>query len=292
MQELIIFLVFAIALGFLGRRIYRSFSKKQDFNLLTTGAIPYGDLLFICNALAITAQPADTSKCTGTSTVMHVTAVGTALTYQWYKNGTLISGAMAGTYSIQSLSLSDSGSYYCSISNSCGTANSVSEKLKVYASPAVPAITQNGALLSATTASSYQWYLNGVLIAGATSQNYTPAQNGSYTVEVSNANQCTTASAPFMMSNTAIMEKQTPGLTELFPNPASTTLNIVFGASAESANRIAVMDMLGNVVIETQLSPGNRDTLVQLDVSNLPSGIYILKLSNGSGQWLRKFNKR
>ncbi|MVM37068.1 FeoB-associated Cys-rich membrane protein [Spirosoma sp. HMF3257] len=29
MQELIIFLVFASALAYLGRRIYRSFSKKQ-----------------------------------------------------------------------------------------------------------------------------------------------------------------------------------------------------------------------------------------------------------------------
>lgn len=29
MQELIIFFVFALALGYLGRRAYRSFSKKQ-----------------------------------------------------------------------------------------------------------------------------------------------------------------------------------------------------------------------------------------------------------------------
>ncbi|WP_460963380.1 FeoB-associated Cys-rich membrane protein [Spirosoma litoris] len=29
MQELIIFLVFAVALAYLGRRMYRSFSKKQ-----------------------------------------------------------------------------------------------------------------------------------------------------------------------------------------------------------------------------------------------------------------------
>jgi uncharacterized repeat protein (TIGR03803 family) len=269
-----------------------SFSKKDDFDLLTTGGVPYGDLLFICNALAITTQPVDTSKCVGNTTLMYVAAVGTALKYQWYKNGVLIPGANSGTYPIHGLSLSDSGSYYCMLSNSCGSVNSAIEKLKVFANPTTPVITQNASVLSSTPASGYQWYFNGVIIAGATSQNYTTTQNGNYTVVVSNASQCTTISAPYMMSNTGIAEKQTPGLTELYPNPASTTLNIVFGASSESTSRITVIDMLGNSVLEIQTASGNSGNSLQLDVSSLSSGIYILKLSNSSGQWLRKFNKR
>jgi uncharacterized repeat protein (TIGR03803 family) len=268
------------------------FSKKDDFNLHTTGGVPYGDLLFICNALAITAQPADTSKCTGNSTLLHVTAVGTALNYQWYKNGILIPGANSGSYTIPVVSLSDSGSYYCMIGNSCGTANSATENLKVYAGPATPVITQSGSVLSSTAAAGYQWYLNGALLAGATSQSYTTVQNGNYTVAVSNSNLCSTVSAPYMMLNTGIAEKQDQGLTELFPNPVSTMVNIIYGATSESTSNIAIMDMLGNIVLDTRITSGNTRNSAQLDVSSLPSGLYILKLSNGGNHWLRKFNKR
>lgn len=41
----------------------------------------------------------------------------------------------------------------------------------------------------------YQWFLNGSAINGATGSSYSPTQNGSYTIEVTNVSACSTASS-------------------------------------------------------------------------------------------------
>src|SRR5690606_27808312 len=77
--------------------------------------------------------------------------------------------------------------------------------MTIYALPTQPVISPAGPLefcegttpvaLTATAASSYQWYRNGVLISGATNQIFTPVNtvvdgSGTYTVIVTNANNC------------------------------------------------------------------------------------------------------
>jgi len=63
---------------------------------------------------------------------MSVSASGTApLTYQWYKGSSVISGATASSYLIGSAASSDASTYYCKITNSCGTVNSNSAIITV-----------------------------------------------------------------------------------------------------------------------------------------------------------------
>ncbi len=50
--------------------------------------------------------------------------------------------------------------------------------------PSIPSITQNGSVLTSSEASTYQWYLDGTPIEGATEQTYTATMSGAYTVEV------------------------------------------------------------------------------------------------------------
>jgi PKD repeat protein len=61
-----------------------------------------------------------------------------------------------------------------------------------------PTLTINGTVLSTTaTAPSYQWYRNGVAIAGATAQSYTLTQDGDYTLHLINTNGCNSVSANY-----------------------------------------------------------------------------------------------
>jgi uncharacterized repeat protein (TIGR03803 family) len=267
-----------------------SYSVKENFNTTVTGGFPYGDLLFICNQLAITSQPADTTKCQGSATLLKTSAVGTALTYQWYKNGVPIGGATGSLYSIPSVAMADSGFYYCNVGNSCGNQNSSIEKLSVNPVPATPLITQGGAVLSSSAASNNQWYLNGTIIPGATSQNYTPLQNGNYTVVVTNAYSCSSASAPYNVMNTGIRETQGLAIQSVYPNPASNTLNITVSGMHESLGDIIILDMLGNEVLSNPVQI-TQLTKMQLDISNLSSGMYILRVSSADGLSLSKFNK-
>ncbi|MDR3060636.1 MAG: T9SS type A sorting domain-containing protein [Dysgonamonadaceae bacterium] len=70
----------------------------------------------------ITVQPVDPSTVgIGNPFTLSVTAVGENLTYQWYKDNTLIPGAQSDTYTVSSASTSDYGIYHVTVSGDCGT---------------------------------------------------------------------------------------------------------------------------------------------------------------------------
>ncbi len=70
---------------------------------------------------AITVQPASQTACLASTVNFTVTATGTALTYQWQKNGVDIAGATSSTLSISNVSAADLGSYTVVVSGICGT---------------------------------------------------------------------------------------------------------------------------------------------------------------------------
>lgn len=51
-------------------------------------------------------------------------------------------------------------------------------------------ITESEGILSSNFTTNNQWYLNGKAIIGATNQQFTPKENGFYTVEISKPNGC------------------------------------------------------------------------------------------------------
>jgi endoglucanase len=73
----------------------------------------------------ISLQPKNASARVGHSASMVISAIGASpLTYQWYRNDTALIGATASVYQITAAVASDSGSYYCVVTNSLGTATS------------------------------------------------------------------------------------------------------------------------------------------------------------------------
>ncbi|HXC05204.1 MAG TPA: immunoglobulin domain-containing protein, partial [Bacteroidia bacterium] len=156
--------------------------NKSDFVRTATGADPYGDLVYLCNPVALTAHSTDTVKCQGNTTILWVSTTGKYVTYQWYKNGVALGGANSSSYVIPAMTTSDSAFYYCNVQNACGNLNSAQVHITLNPQPATPTITLGGATLTSSSATGNQWYLNGTLIVGATSQNYTTVANGNYTV--------------------------------------------------------------------------------------------------------------
>lgn len=76
--------------------------------------------------------------------------------------------------------------------NDCGQSNGT-KTITVHALPTPPVITQNLDTLTSTSANGYQWYLDGIIIPGATSQTLLISQTGTYVVVVSNSNGCEAA---------------------------------------------------------------------------------------------------
>jgi hypothetical protein len=72
----------------------------------------------------ITAQPQGGSYLSGSPLDLAVAARGADLTYQWFKDGTALSGKTAATLSIASLAAGDAGSYLVKVTNGAGTVES------------------------------------------------------------------------------------------------------------------------------------------------------------------------
>jgi hypothetical protein len=168
-------------------------------------------------APAISTQPASVSIAAGKTATFNVAATGTSpMTYQWSKNGAMLSGATSSTYTTPAETTTDNNAAFAvSVSNSAGTATSNAATLTVTAPATAPSITSQPAsqtIVSGKTASfsvaasgtspmTYQWSKNGAAISGATSSTYaTPAEtttdnNAKFTVTVSNSAGSATSNA-------------------------------------------------------------------------------------------------
>ncbi len=78
----------------------------------------------------------------GQTATFSVTATGTQpLSYQWQKNGSVISGAVSASYTTPATTNADNGStFQVSISNSAGKINSNPATLTVNPDPVAPGI--------------------------------------------------------------------------------------------------------------------------------------------------------
>lgn len=141
------------------------------------------------------------------------------------------------------------------------------------AAPAIPTITANGNVLTASSATTYQWFVDGVLIAGATSQNYTATGSGAYCVQVTDANGCW-YSYSLLYDHTLITDitsfDQAHNL-NVFPNPTNGIINLS-GEALSGRFTAEVIDASGRAVMKVQ-----NERFI--DLSAFEAGIYILNIS-------------
>ncbi|MBS1619826.1 MAG: T9SS type A sorting domain-containing protein, partial [Bacteroidetes bacterium] len=138
-----------------------------------------------------------------------------------------------------------------------------------------PTVTASGATLSTGSFSSYQWFLNGGQITGATSQSYTATQNGDYTVLVTNASGCSDTSAIYTLTGVGITEADALHAV-VYPTPTDGMLYI----QAVGLIHIELLDMIGRTVyMQDQAKASDH---AQIDLSAFGNGMYTLVL-RGAG---------
>lgn len=87
----------------------------------------------------ITGQPANATVTVGQSATFSVTATGSALTYQWQKNGANIAGATASTYTTPATIFDDNGAAFrCVVTGTGGSATSSAATLVVNSTATSP----------------------------------------------------------------------------------------------------------------------------------------------------------
>ncbi len=138
----------------------------------------------VATNLSLVATASNTGIICGLTPVVLTSTTITGATYEWYRNGQIISGAIAATYSAPT-----SGSYYakatksgCSvISSSLGISAQTTAAITASATTVCTGVSVS---LTASTGSSYQWFNNGTAVSGATNINYATTTSGNYTVRV------------------------------------------------------------------------------------------------------------
>jgi PKD repeat protein len=212
--------------------------------------------------------------CQGDSVTL---AAASGLTYLWSTGATT-----------QNITVYSTGSYSVTVTNPTGcTAASTSQPTTVTI-PSVDTITQSGYVLTSLTESSYQWYQGATLLTGATAQTYTASQNGVYSVYVTDANGCSSASNSLTVTGVGINEI-TASNYKVYPNPATEQIQLdlthMEQSTLSSLSGIAVYDMLGNKLKSQSIT----DTTIS--VSDLSNGVYIIAVTdkNDNRKVLGKF---
>lgn len=182
----------------------------------------------------------------------------------------------------QILFVNQAGNYYVTQTNNCGvTVNSNTITTTVIPLPAQPVITQVGNDLVSSAGTAYQWYFNGAVIVGATSQTYTPTQNGDYTVYTSGPNGCYNVSAIYNYLITGI-KSINPGENDIriFPNPNTGNFRVIL---PQEDCKIVITNSIGQVVLQKTLA-GELEHDFQLS----QSGVYFIEVSTQKAKFVKK----
>ncbi|MCB0396621.1 MAG: PKD domain-containing protein [Flavobacteriales bacterium] len=157
--------------------------------------------------------------------------------------------------------------------------------------PGKPTISEQNKVLTASIPGvTYQWYLNGQPISGATSQSYTPVDEGDYTVEVTDGNGCSSTSDIYPFVFTGIATSGEPMVVNVFPNPGSGVFMITIPDAGQRETQVSVMDHSGRVILREQMSASSNKP-VRVDLSTHPSGIYFVVVRSETSVWYGKLVK-
>ncbi|RKD14424.1 hypothetical protein BCY91_08085 [Pelobium manganitolerans] len=142
-----------------------------------------------------------------------------------------------------------------------------------------PNISQNGNILTTTTAFKYQWYLNNVAISGATQQSYEAKVSGLYKVEAISESGCTSMSDAFNHIFNAV-ETHDPAEIGLliYPIPASENLNFKFELSKRENLEISLLNINGQIVFKQSYGKAIGKISDAIDVRRFASGNYVLSI--------------
>lgn len=89
------------------------------------------------------------------------------------------------------------------------------------------------------------------------------------------------------ISNIVLLKSDKPTLITLdgfFPNPATTTINMLIGSPAKDKIMVIVTDMAGRAMITKNMNVETGSNTLPLDISALAGGSYVIKLISSDGE--------
>lgn len=256
--------------------------------------------------LTIAATP-DTVVCAGTAVAFTASGLfgGTAPVYAWIVNGSVVGAGSIYTYTpangdvVSGIMLSN----FACVTNDTAYSNTFTLEVNPILTPAVTVtaapgttigigatLTLTAGVTSGGTTTTYQWYVNGVAVSGATNATYVnnTYNEGDTVYVIVNASPCGgNASNGVVVHVTNGVDNVNPGALNisLMPNPNNGTFSVK-GSLATMNNQdvtIEVTNMIGQVVYRQNATVRNGEVneLIQLN-GIVANGAYLLNFRSGA----------
>ena len=229
-----------------------------------------------CNSSPVAAFSAPNHICPGTCTEFNNLSMF-ATSYLWSfpggspnvstdVNPTNICYSTPGSYPVTLIAINAADSDTLVLNN----------YITVYPFPLPQGILQSGDTLFANAgAVSYQWYMNGIIIPGATDYFYVALTSGNYNVVATDLNNCEVEAAIFdVIAAVAPLSMREGSGVNLYPNPVTESLFLGSDQTYESLDKISIYNVIGEKVMD--ISPVGFKG--EIDCRTLQSGIYWLNI--------------
>lgn len=220
-----------------------------------------------------TSPSGNVSICEGSS--LSINAGSGYAVYNWSTGAT-----------VPSITVSNEGTYWVNVTNAVGCVSNTDTVTVTFFDSQIPEITAEAdGILSCSndTASSYQWYLNGDPIVGATDVTYCPTVSGNYYVVITDSYGCTVTS--FITEYTFSDDSPcATGIEEhdlsigIQPNPSTGQFMINYAMDRLMKMELSVYDLMGNLVRQPQVTRTMSGNTV-IDLSDEAEGIYMLRIA-------------
>jgi hypothetical protein len=249
----------------------------------------------------ITAQPQNRTVCVGQNATFSVTAITSPsangpLSYQWQSwNGSAwvnVAGATSSSFTVSNTTLNqNTNSYRVLVTGLCTTVPSGHATLYVNpipslsltASPLTALLPNQTTTIKATVnppGGTFVWSLNGSVIPGAAGPEYSPVTIngiGLYRAVYTDLNGCVSVTA------TITIGAQPSSNLWVYPNPNTGTFNVRFYNQSGETATLKVFNGLGQVVYTQSLPLGVAYSNITVNLGNVPAGVYVVKIMNGTG---------
>jgi hypothetical protein len=232
------------------------------------------------------ALASDVSVCSGEAATLSA-AISDGHRISWYdETGNVIKGQDAGTLVTEPVVKETF--YYVSATTQHGCEG---PKATITVTPAQlenPQLLFDGnTLQSSVVADSYEWKLNGEVIAETLTPYFTPVENGEYSLQVVSGG-CTKASASFVVTG---LENTEGGSLSVYPNPTKTdAIHIKGSVRGDGAANIRIIDVAGREIFRAEVLLDNLNSGIRIQPGiRLEPGIYVLVLEKKSQIWKKRF---
>jgi ELWxxDGT repeat protein len=204
-----------------------------------------------------------------------------------FKNTSSVQKCIGDSVMVQGIWRKTAGTYTDSLKTACKCDSIVEVTLSFSPKPPRPTITLVGSIkMVSSAATGNQWYDDSGPIAGATAQEYSTTKNAKFYVIVT-INGCSSDPSFSFNPRVGSINGNNLGSISMYPNPATDNLTLEFKDPGITGSRYYINNLEGKTLIAGKLTEIKNE----IDVSNIPSGVYFIKLISDGNIGLIKFVK-